>query len=299
MKRAFFLTVFAVLTATPHFLFSKQTSLQLHSGAAILMDVDSKKILYQKNAFQIHHPASITKLPAALYALKKSPNIWSSYAVADQDTIGSISKKFAIDSKYKYPSHWLVLGGTHIKIHKGEKMRLQDLFYGMLLESANDASNVVAKHVSGSVGLFMEELNVYLKELGCKNTHFKNPHGTHFPNHTTTAYDMAIVTCEALKNAKLREIIKTKQYRIPATNKTGERYLKNYNKLLFKESSYYYPYALGGKTGFNNQAKSTLVVAAKKGNKTLVVVLLQSPTRSKNYEDAIKLFKHGFKSTSK
>ncbi len=259
------------------------------------MDLDSKKIIYEKNAFKSCYPASITKLPAALYAIKKGSKSLSSIATADRDTMGSITKKFSLENKYHYPPHWLVLGGTHIQIHAGEQMRFNDLLYGMLLESANDASNVIAKHVSGSVPTFMLELNTYLKQIGCKNTCLKNPHGMHFPKHRTTAYDMALIACEAALEPTLRQVMKTQTYKIPPTNKKGERTIINRNQLLSKKSVYYYPYAIIGKTGFHNNAKSTLVAAAKKGNKTLVVVILESPNKNQKYEDAIQLFEHGFK----
>lgn len=268
----------------------------IHSNAAIVMELNSKKILYQKNAYKSYYPASITKLPAALYVLKRGSHSFSSVAVADQDAIGSVTKRYAIKTKYKYPPHWLLVGGTHIQIHPGEALSVKDLMYGMLLESANDASNVLAKHVSGSVPAFVNELNSYLKQLGCKNTHFKNPHGIHYPEHKTTAYDMALVACEAVKDPRICAILKTQHYEIAATNKTEARKITNRNKLISKTSRYYYPYALGGKTGYHDNSKGTLIAAAKKGDTTLVVVLLNCPKMSQKYEDAIKLFEHGFKS---
>lgn len=294
MKRQIF-SLFAIVLSFASPLASASKAPAISSKAAIVMDIDSKEILYQKNAYEVQYPASITKVPTALYAIRKGSKLLSTYATADKDTMGSITKKFSRDNKFRYPPHWLVLGGTHIKIHDGEKMRLNDLMYGMLLESGNDASNVIAKHISGSVQAFMSELNDYVKKIGCKNTHFKNPHGQHFPKHVTTAYDMAIITCEAVREPTLVEIMKTYSYTIPATNKWKARKLVNHNKLISKKSVYYYPYALGGKTGYHDQSKNTFVAAAKKGGRTLVVVLMQCPNKNKKYEDAIALFEHGFK----
>ncbi len=295
IRRLFFLAFIASLSPWVA-AFCSSPAPQIHAKAAIVMELGSKKIIYQKNAHQTYCPASVTKLPTALYALKKGTCHFSSIATADRDTVGSITKKFSIDNKYKYPSHWLVLGGTHIQIDIGEELRFQDLIYGMLLVSANDASNVVAKHVCGSVPVFMQELNAYLKTLGCKNTQFKNPHGMYYPKQLTTAYDMALITCEAVKEPHLLKILNTQTYQIPATNKKDVRIIHNENKLLSKKSVYYYPYAIGGKNGFDDNARHTMVAAAKKGEKTLVVVLLQCPSKSKKYEDTIKLFEHGFKS---
>ncbi|MCH9632328.1 MAG: D-alanyl-D-alanine carboxypeptidase DacB [Chlamydiae bacterium] len=296
MRRALFSILVTVLVSAPINIYSNPAEPFIHSKAAIVMELDSKKIIFQKNAHKAYYPASITKLPAALYALKKGSKALSSIAIADRDTTGSITKKYSIENNYKYPPHWLVLGGTHIQIHVGEKISFNDLMYGMLLESANDASNIVAKHVSGSVSAFTKEMNEYLKNIGCKNTYFANPHGLHFPKHMTTAYDMALVACAAAKEPVLRQIMKTQRHRIPATNKKEARTIINRNKLLSKKSVYYYPYAIIGKTGFHNSSKNTLVAAAKKGDKTLVVVVLQCPNKNKKYEDAIKLFEHGFSS---
>lgn len=295
MKALLFSVVFATSLANPDHMFAAKMP-EIKAKAAIVMELETKKIIYQKNAYTPYHPASITKLPVALYALKKGTHSLSSIAVADQDTVGSITKKYSIEKKYKYPSHWLVLGGTHMEIHVGEQLRFEDLMYGMLLESANDASNVIAKHVSGSVPNFLNEMNHYLKKIGCKSTHFKNPHGLYYPEHMTTAYDMALIACEVAKEPTLIEILKTYKHKIPATNKKGERALKNHNKMVSKKSVYYYPHLLFGKNGYNDNAKNTYVAAAKKGQKTLVIVLMDCPSRNQKYEDALKLFKHGFKS---
>lgn len=301
MRSVIFLSKFWVLCAAivlfPLPLFAQDVELQIQSQAAILIDLESNTILYQKNAHQKLYPGSITKLPAALYALKKARDKMDAIATADLDTVGSITKKYSIDKKYKYPPHWQVIGGTHISIHDGEQMSIKDLMYGMLLESANDATNVVAKHICGSVGKFTNELNEYLKGIGCKNTTFKNPHGLHYPHHMTTAYDMGLITCEAMREPELRKILKTCTYTIPATNKRGERVMMNHNKLIFKKSKYYYPFAIAGKPGYTDNAKHTFIAAAKKNNRTLVVVLLKCPKRQSKYEDTIKLFEYGFKQT--
>ncbi len=269
-------------------------NVKLHSYSAILIDGDTKQILFEKNAFEKLPPASITKVPTLLYALKKLDGKFQVNVTADYDCMGSITKKYSLDMKYNYPAHWMVLGGTHLSIHNQEVMNLKDLMFGMMLVSANDAANIVAKHTSGSITGFMGGLNKYLKTIGCQNTHLKNPHGLHYPKHLTTAYDMAIITSEGLKDPIFREIFKTKEYHLPSTNKQNKKKIKTFNKLLRTEHSYYYPFAIGAKTGFNDQAKNTLVAAAKKNGKTLIVVLLKCPQTNQKYEDAHLLFKEGF-----
>ncbi len=269
-------------------------NLKVHSYSAILIDGDTKQILFEKNAFEKLPPASITKVPTLLYALKKLDGKFQAKVVADQDCIGSISKKYSLDMKYNYPAHWMVLGGTHLSIHNQEVMNLKDLMYGMMLVSANDAANIVAKHTGGTIPGFMGGLNKYLKSIGCQNTHLKNPHGLHYPKHLTTAYDMAVITSEGLKDPIFREIFKAKEYHLPPTNKQNGKKIKTFNKLLRKDHTYYYPFAIGAKTGFHDQAKNTLVAAAKKNGKTLILVLLKCPQQNQKYEDAHLLFKEGF-----
>lgn len=269
--------------------------LKLHSESVILVDADTMKILYEKNAYQKYPPASITKVPVLVYALNRLKNPAGTFVKADQDCIGSITDEYSKKMKYNYPAHWLVLGGTHMSIHKQEVMKLEDLLFGMILVSANDAANIIAKHVGGTIPKFMGDINSYLKSIGCKNTNLKNPHGLHYPKHESCAYDMALVTSVGLKNPMFRKIFQTTQYQLPSTNKQKAKKLKTFNKLQKPGQPFYYPYAIGGKTGIHSHAKSTLVAAAKKNGKTLIVVLLKCPTRPQLYEDAIKLFEEGFK----
>ncbi|MCH9634640.1 MAG: D-alanyl-D-alanine carboxypeptidase DacB [Chlamydiae bacterium] len=270
------------------------TGIKIHSHAAILIDGETKQILYEKNAFEKHPPASITKVPTLVYALKKLKGQHTKKVMADQDCVGSITKKHSLQMKYNYPAHWMVLGGTHMSIHKNELIKLNDLLYGMMIVSANDAANIVAKYSSGSISGFMGELNQYLKTIGCRDTQLRNPHGLHYPKHLTTAYDMAVITVEGMKDPIFREIFKATERYLPGTNKQNEKKIKNRNKLLKKGHLYFYPYIIGAKSGYHDQAKSTLVAAAKKNGKTLIVVLLQCPGSHQKYEDAITLFKAGF-----
>lgn len=269
---------------------------KLHSQSAILMDAETGKILYQKNAFEKYPPASITKVATLVYALKKAKGEFNRYIEADWDCMGSISKAYSKKMQYNYPPHRIVLGGTHLNIHYQERFKIKDLMYGMMVVSANDAANMVAKYTAGAVSNFMVELNRYLKSIGCKNTNFRNPHGYHYPHHESTAYDMALVTCEGLKDPIFTQIFKTYEYELPPTNKQGAKKLVTYTKLIKPGSKYYYPFAIGAKTGYNDQSQNTLIAASKKKGKTLVVVLLKCPKSHLRYEDAILLFNEGFKS---
>lgn len=269
--------------------------MKLHSKSAILIDAQTKKVLYEKEAFKKHPPASITKISTLLYAVKKTKGSLLSKVTADQDCVGMITKEYRKKMKYNYPPHWNVVSGTHLSIKKNETLHLKDLLYGMMIASANDAANMVAKHLGGSIPNFMKDLNHFLKDIGCKHTHFKNPHGMHYPDHHTTAFDMALITIEGLKDPIFREIFKAKSYQLPKTNKQNAKKIVTYNKLLKPGQAYFRSFVIGSKSGFHDEAKNTLVAAAEKNGKVLVLVLLQCPSSHQKYEDALKLFNAGFK----
>lgn len=270
-------------------------SLTIHSHSAILIDAKTKQVLYEKNAHEKHPPASITKVSTLLFALKKSKGNLQPKITADQDCIGMITQEYRRKMKYNYPAHWNVQSGTHLSIRKNETLKLKDLLHGMMIASANDAANMVAKHFGGSIQNFMKEMNGFLKEIGCKHTQFKNPHGMHYPNHHTTAHDMALITLEGLKDPIFRQILGAKNYHLPQTNKQKAKKITTYNKLMKPGQPFYCSYVIGSKSGVHDQAKNTLVAAAEKNGRVLVLVLMKCPKAHQKYEDAIKLFKAGFK----
>lgn len=162
-----------------------------------------------------------------------------------------------------------------------------------MLVSGNDAANVIAESLSGSVPQFVEEMNQYIRGLGCLNTQFRNPHGLHHPEHFTTAYDICLITKKALQIPKFREIVSKVSYLKPKTNKQKAGELRQFNPLL-KPGKHYYPKAIGVKTGYHSHAVNTLVAAAEHEGRTLIAVLLGCQNRSGRYEDAIRLFEAAF-----
>ncbi|MCH9632329.1 MAG: D-alanyl-D-alanine carboxypeptidase DacF [Chlamydiae bacterium] len=286
----FFITVFSPF----NLLFAELTNVELESEIALLMNMDTRRILYQKNADQITAPASITKVATALYTLNEVGDDVKVKVKADQDCIGSITAEMQKSMEYKHPPHWLVIGGTHMSIKKGEEPSLEELLYGLMLVSANDAANMIAKYVGGSISQFMADLNDYLESIGCSNTHFRNPHGLHLPKHYTTALDMGLITCEAMKHPLFRKIIATDKYSRPSLDKGKSATIFNSNLLVRPGQKYFYPYALGGKTGNHTEAKRSLVAVASHKGRNLVAVLIQSPTTSSSFEDARILFDTAF-----
>jgi len=163
----------------------------------------------------------------------------------------------------------------------------------LLIASGNDAANVIALSIGKTVPDFMAEVNSYLKKVGCQQTHFCNPHGLYHPQHVTTALDMAILTCQAMKNPVFRKIVSTTRCVRPETNKQKASVLIQGNRLLRKGKSYYSK-AVGVKTGHIAMAQNTLVAAAIKGERLLVAVLLKCKEREKIFQDAIQLFEAAF-----
>lgn len=263
-------------------LFALEVSIE--SRVALLINLENQRVLYEKNADKIISPASTTKIATALYALKEVGEDLDMEITADQDCVGSITAEMQKTMNYNYPPYWQIIGGTHMEIRKGDHLTLEELFYGMMLVSANDASNVIAKYVSGGILHFVSELNEYLEELGCKNTRFKNPHGLYYPGHTTTARELALITTEALKYPFFRKLVKTQ--------KRGN--LKNSNLLVQEGSSYYYPYAIGIKTGYHSEGQNCLVAAAEYEGRTLLLVLAECADQFERFVDARKLFQAAF-----
>ena len=219
------------------------------SECIVVMDQDSKRILYEKNKDRSRLIASITKIMTAILAIESGK-------------LGDIVK---VDETV------LKAYGSGIYIEIGEELTLMDLVYGLMLRSGNDAALMIAKYVSGSEESFVDEMNKKAYELGMKNTIFNNPSGLDEKDgNYSTAYDMAILTSYAMKNEIYRTVVGTKKYVTKSTYKT---YVwNNKNKLLSM-----YEYATGGKTGFTEKARRTLITTASYNNLNLVTVTLNDP----------------------
>lgn len=281
-----FIAVFSCLYAAP-------LSVKVAAEAAILMNPDTGKILYAKEPYTEHYPASITKIATALWALKTKGDHLDDLVVASGDSVASVTEEAKRRANYTTPAWWLVPGVAHIGIKKGEVLSLRDLLFAMMVTSAGDASNVIAEYVGPGIPTFMEGLNDYVQSLGCKNTHFENPHGLFHPKQKTCAYDMALIMRAALQEPMFRTLIGTVTYNRPKTDKQSASVLIQSNRLM-RPGPFYYPKAIGGKTGYLALARNTFVVAAKEGDRTLIAVLLKANERTDLWRDAIKLFETAF-----
>lgn len=259
----------------------------INSNAAIAMDADSSIILYNKNIDKRIYPASTTKILTAILAIEN----------LDLDKSVVVSKT-AIDIPWDSSSVYL---------KQGEVISIKDLLYCLLLNSGNDAANVLAEAVSKDIPSFVKLMNEKVKEIGCTNTHFNNAHGYSDNKHYTTALDMAKIFRYCIQNSTFVEIISTKSYTVAKTNKTKEnRYLYNTNRLILqKEDSVYaryYRYCVGGKTGYTDEAGRTLITFAKKGDETIIVAVFGASSAGildVRYTDAINLFEYAFNNYDK
>lgn len=270
-----------------------QLSVDVKAEAAILINGQSGSILFEKSPHEKYNPASTTKIATAIFALLAANDRMNEIVIADQDSLAWVNVKDKKQSNYTLPAYWLEPGYSNIGLKKGEALTLQDLIYGLMVVSGDDAANVIAKTIGGTVDQFMQGMNAYLKTIGCKNTNFTNPHGLYHPQHFTTAYDLAIMTKEALKNEQFREIVKTSRYPRPKTNIQEASSWSQSNQLL-KPGKYFYPYAIGVKTGYIQAAQNTFVAASEKNGRLLIAVLLKTKERGDMFLDSVKLFEAAY-----
>lgn len=249
------------------------TGPQIEAQSAVLMDLNSEAILYSKNADTQLYPASITKLLTCLLGCENL----------------DINAQITLSQQAAYG---IEAGSSTIYGDAGEVFTVEQALMGLMLESANEMALAIGEEVSGSVKKFVELMNTRAQQLGCTNTHFNNPNGLPDETHVTTANDMAKIAKAAWQNTTCRKFFTTDLYEIPPTNVfTETRYLLNHHKMMAGRD-YAYDGVLGGKTGYTEVAGSTLVTYAKRGNLTLVAVVMNSVNGA--WSDTKSLLDYGF-----
>lgn len=247
---------------------------QLYSESAVLMDADTGQVLFEKNMHTQMYPASITKVLTVLLGIEK----------------GQLNDRITMTRQAVFS---IPRGASHIALDEGEQITLEQALMAAMLPSANDASNGIAEHISGSVSEFARLMNQRAREAGALNSNFVNPHGLPDKNQVTTAYDMAMITRAAMQDREFREIFGTVHYIIPPTNKQPEsRDLWSEHRML-TTNLYYYDGVIGGKTGYTKESQNTLVTAARRGDRELIAVVMKSENFGV-YKDTIALFDYGF-----
>lgn len=277
-------------------LHGKPLTITVHSEAALVMNAKTGAILYQKNAFTPYPIASVTKIATALYALDLAADRLDEVVTAEREALVSISYQKKQNSGYKLPAYWLEPDGTHIGIKVGEQLTLKQLLEGLIVCSGNDAGNVIAMYLGGgSIQNFMAGMNAFLKAQGCHKTTFYNPHGLHFPNHASTAYDLAhLMRHKGLTNKLFCTIMAQSRFVRPKTNKQESVTLAASNKLIVKGHKHYYAKAIGGKTGYIGIAQHNFIAVAKEGDRILIAVMLKCKNRDDLFADAKALFEAAF-----
>lgn len=273
---------------------AKPLKVEVSAPCAILMNADTGAILYAKNIHEKQHPASITKIATALYVLEKRGKELDHLLEVSTNALKTAPAHARQAPNSPHPSHILEPEGTMMRVKPGEKLSLYSFLHGLMLCSGNDAANVLAETTSGSIDQFVAELNQFLKSEGILETQFTNPHGLHHHEHWTTAYDMALMTKLALKHETFREIVRSAKYECPQSNKQPPRTIPQHNRLV-KPGSYFYPKAIGVKTGYVAKAGHTFVGAATHEGRTLITVLLNCAESEHRFRDSIKLFETAFK----
>ncbi|BCJ85788.1 D-alanyl-D-alanine carboxypeptidase family protein [Effusibacillus dendaii] len=232
---------------------------------AAVIDVQTGRILYGKDMNKKMRIASLTKIITAIVAIESGKL---------EDTVTVSPNAYGVE-------------GSSIYLALGEKQKLKDLVYAIMLRSGNDAATAVAEYVGGgSVKKFTDMMNRKVKELGLTGTHFANPHGLDDDAHYSTAHDMAVLTAYALRNPVFAEIVKTKVKRIPWEGKEWDRVMRNKNKMLFR-----YQGADGVKTGYTKKAGRCLATSASRDGRQLAVIVLND---GNDWDDSAKLLDYGF-----
>ena len=246
--------------------------MELSSKSAILMDVGSGQILFEKNSHEKLPPASVTKVMTMLLAVEALD-----------------SGKIKLNDQVQISERASEMGGSQIFLEPGETQKVDDLLKGIAVASANDACVAMAEFIGGSEEEFVNMMNKKAKELGMKDTHFSNTNGLPIDNHYTSAHDIALMSKELLKHDKITKYLTTWMDKIVVGKKQVPIGLANTNKMIK-----HYQGATGVKTGFTQEAKYCLSASAKRGDTHLVAATLGAPTTQERFKDATSLLNYGF-----
>lgn len=244
--------------------------------AAILMDANTGSILYAKNIHEKLYPASITKLLTTYIAMQECD--LDEMVTFSEDAVNSI--------------HWWE--DANMGVNAGSKLTMEEVLYGILVGSANEAAYAVAEHISGNIENFAILMNKTAKELGCEDSNFVTPNGIHDENHYTTAYDMALIARAFFSNEALTKMSSTTRFDVPVTDtQTREGIVLTAKSQLLPGKTYAYEALVGTKTGYTEYARQTLVSCAQKNGLKLICVILKEETPAQ-FTDTIELFNYGF-----
>lgn len=244
--------------------------------AAILMDANTGAILYEKNIHAKLYPASITKLLSTYIAVQEC----------------ELNEMVTFSEEAVHSINWWE--DANMGVYPGSKLTVEEVLYGILVGSANEAAYAIAEHISGNLDDFSALMNQTAKKLGCKDSNFVTPNGIHDENHYTTAYDMALIARAFFSNETLTKMSATTRFDVPVTeNQTREGIILTAKSQLHPGKTYAYSSLVGTKTGYTDQARQTLVSCAEKNGLKLICVILKEEAPAQ-FTDTIELFDYGF-----
>lgn len=250
---------------------------EVEASAYIVMDAGSGQVLLQKDPDARHFPASVTKILTAGLVLEACGGRLSEPVTASEAALDAVGE-----------------GSTMISLRPGETLTVEQLLYATILQSANDAANVLGEYVDGDLAAFVRRMNETARTLGMTHTRFENPSGYHADRHYTTARDLAKAMQWALTVPGFLELLQTEEYTLPPTNQTAyPRRFQTDNRLL-PDGEQHYDGILGGKSGWTPEARYTMIEAARRNGRTLIVVVLDCPTAAHRYEDCAALLDYCF-----
>lgn len=294
-KRIIIFSLIILLTITNLDLFKVDATYKMpfepNSEAVLLINTDTNTVVYEKNSHKQMYPASLTKIMTAIIAL---------------ETVSDLNVKIKAPP-YIY-DELFTLNVSHADIRPNEEVRMIDLLYAIILPSACEASSIIADYIGeGNITEFVELMNKKAKEIGAKDTVFKNAHGLFHEKQVTTAYDMYLITKYALSIPMFEKIATTQSYQMPATNKHEKPYsIYHTNKLMNKLSGgFYYEYAKGIKTGTLDESGSNLISMASKDGYNYLLITMGAPNidpsgkrppKTGAFEDAKNIYKWAFSS---
>lgn len=263
--------IFLFILIPMEYVKADELNLAENAKAAIIIEASSGKILWEKNAHEKLAPASMTKIMSMLLIME---NIESGNLSWDEKITASLNASS--------------MGGSQIFLEPGEKMTVKDMLKGIAIGSGNDATVAMAERIAGTESKFVEMMNSKAKELGLKNTNFKDSTGLDAENHYSSAYDMAIMAKELIKHEKILEFTST--YEDYLRQDTGNSFwLVNTNKLVR-----YYQGVDGLKTGFTNTAGYCLTATAKRGDMRLITVVMNEPSSEIRSKETSSMLDYGF-----
>ena len=267
-------------------------SIEVHSdiGAVAIINGDTGRVLYSRAADECFYPASTTKIATVLYILDVHKPKLQQKILASKEAVRTIPDSEKARNGYRFHPSYLQEGrGTAAGYLAGDELTVEDAMYGALLPSGNDAANILAETFDGgSIETFISGLNEYLKQIGCSQTNFTNPHGLHHPDHVTTAFDLARIAQRALKNPAFRTIVSSTEYNVDVPGRKKRNFRQG--NLLMREGPHFSAYAIGLKTGHHARARHCLVAGYEKDGRLLIGVFLKCIDRKNMFKEMKRLF---------